>query len=91
LDLTVTTTMDLAGVVKKYRELVGGLGPAVSLSDFGFPRADAEKFFSELDEDYQISRILHFQNREAEHFPVFRINGFPQTHITLDAEIESLL
>ena len=83
--------MDLNGVVKKYRELAGGFGAAVSLSDFGFPRADAERFLSDLDEDYQISRFLHFQNREAENFSVFRINGFPQTHITLDAEIESLL
>jgi hypothetical protein len=83
--------MSLSDVVKKYRDLAGGFGAAVSLSDFGLPRVNAETVFSELDEDYQISRFLHFQNREAEKFPVFLINGFPQTHITLDAEIESLL
>jgi hypothetical protein len=83
--------MDFAGVVKKYRDLAGDFGTAVSLSDYNFPRANAEKFFSDLNDDYQISRFLHFQNREAENFPVFQISGFPQTHVTLHAEIESLL
>jgi hypothetical protein len=40
------------------------------------------------DEDYHISRFFHFRNEAGESYT---INEFPQTHVTIDAEIQSIL
>jgi len=47
-----------------------------------------------FDEDYHISRFLHFSLQPAaapRSVQTYRINGFPQSHVALDAEIESIL
>jgi hypothetical protein len=44
--------------------------------------------FGAFDEDYQISRFFHFSREAGE---AFTIDGYPQTHVTIDAEIESAL
>jgi len=45
-----------------------------------------------LDEDYHISRFFHFTLDPA-YKPegAYNINGFPQSHVALDAEVETIL
>ncbi|MFZ0037958.1 MAG: hypothetical protein WAK91_11075 [Candidatus Acidiferrales bacterium] len=80
--------MRLKEAVEKYLALAGGYGRPVAIAQFGLPRADAEKLFGTFDEDYHISRYFHFSNGAGE---AFDINGFPQTHIAIDSEIQSTL
>ena len=75
-------------MIEKYLQLGGGYGRPVALAAFGLTRAELEKVFDILDEDYHISRFFHFSNQAGESF---NINGFPQTHITIDAEIQETL
>lgn len=78
---------ELRAVIARYRELAGGYGRAVPLSAFGWGRARVESVFGIYDEDYQISRYLKFSNDRGESY---QINGFPQTHVSVDAGIETL-
>ncbi len=80
--------MRLKEAVEKYLAIAGAYGRPVAIAQFGLPRAEAEKIFSALDEDYHISRFFHFSNEKGE---AFDINGFPQTHFSIDAEIQSTL
>lgn len=86
--------MTLREVVEKYRALAGGFGRPVALAAFGLSREQTERDFAIFDEDYRISRYFHFTletsaaARPAENF---QINGFPQSHVSLDPQIESLL
>lgn len=80
--------MTLRQFVEKYLSIAGGFGFLAPLADFGLARGEAERLFGALDEDYHISRYLHFAQVSG---PVIAINGFDQTHVTIDAEIESVL
>jgi hypothetical protein len=80
--------MDLRQLVDKYLAVSGDFGVAVPLRAFGLSREETEKLFSALDEDYQISRFFQFSQRDGHSFS---INGFPQTHIAVDAAIQSIL
>jgi hypothetical protein len=80
--------MTLREIVEKYLAVAGGFGFLAPLADFGLDRAEAERVFSMFDEDYLISRYLHFTQVSG---PAYNINGFDQTHITIDSEIESVL
>jgi hypothetical protein len=80
--------MRLREAVEKYLALAGGYGRPLSISQFGLLRPEAEKLFGAFDEDYHISRYFHFTNEGGE---AFDINGFPQTHFSVDAEIQSTL
>ena len=80
--------MELRQIVEKYLELAGGFGRPAALAAFGLERAETERVFSVYDEDYLISRYFHFSNGEGE---AFQINGFPQTHVAIDREIEEVL
>jgi hypothetical protein len=81
-------SMTLRELVDRYRNLASGFGLAVPLSAFGLSPEEAQRVFSAYDEDYHISRFLHFSNQTGD--PV-SINGFPATHLSLDSEIESIL
>jgi hypothetical protein len=78
----------LPELVKKFLAIAGAFGRPAALSAFALPPGETEKVFAALDEDYQISRFLHFEKRDGQ---AFLINGFAQTHLTVDAEIQSLL
>ena len=80
--------MQLREVVEKYLAAAGGYGKSVALSGLGFSRAEVEQVFSVYDEDYHISRFFHFRKESGESYS---INGFHQTHVTIDAEIQSIL
>lgn len=88
--------MNLKETVEKYLALAGEFGAAVPLAAFAMSREETEKFFSALEEDYHISRFLQFSldpKTEAGGAPivVYQINGFPQTHLAIAAEIKGIL
>ena len=83
--------MNLRALVEKYRAAAGGYGKAVALASLGLSRDETERTFSLFDEDYHISRFFHFRNDAGESWPSFQINGFPQTHVSIDGEIETIL
>jgi len=82
--------MTLRELVDKYLELAGSFGRPVPLAAFGLSREETERLFSAFDEDYQISRFLCL-SQPAAGGQVYRINGFPQTHVSIDAEIRTVL
>ena len=85
-------TMRLPEVVKKYLAAAGGYGKFVSIASMGIPREETERVFDFLDEDYHISRFFPFRNAAAAgaDAPIV-INGFQQTHISIDPEIQAIL
>ena len=83
--------MTLREVVDRYRTLAGGFGPPVALSAFGLEREDTERLFSAFDEDYHISRFFQFTLDPTAQEQAFSINSFPQSHVSLDLEIETIL
>ena len=80
--------MELAALIERYLAASGGYGKPAAISALELTRGEAERALSQFDEDYMISRFLHFANSAGE---AYRVNGFPQTHITIDAAIQSSL
>jgi hypothetical protein len=78
----------LRDLVHRYRSLAGAFGKPVALSSFDLNPAETERLFSSYDEDYHISRFFHFWEADG---AKFSINGIPATHVSLDAEIETIL
>ena len=86
--------MTLRETVERYRALAGSFGRPVELGAFGLAPQETERTFGAFDEDYHLSRFFHFTLAppvETSQEKVYRINGFPQSHVSLDAEIESVL
>jgi hypothetical protein len=81
-------SMTLPELVKAYLAAAGKFGQPVALSSFGLSHAETERLFSAFDEDYHISRFFQFSQEKGEKFS---INGIPATHVSLDAEIETIL
>jgi hypothetical protein len=81
--------MKLKEVVDKYLAVAGGYGKTTPLSTLGLSVGELEKTFDQLDEDYHISRFIHLSL--AVGASSFQINGFPQTHVSIDSEIQSAL
>jgi hypothetical protein len=84
-------TMTLREVVERYRSLAGGFGRPVALSAFGLGREETERLFSAFDEDYHISRFFYLSLEPAGPGDAYSINSFPQSHVSLDADIETIL
>jgi hypothetical protein len=80
--------MTLSQIVEKYLAIAGGFAFLAPLRDFGLEPSEVERIFSALDEDYHISRYFHFSQVSG---PAYMINGFEQTHISMDEEIQSVL
>ena len=83
--------MTLREVVERYRALAGGFRRPLALSAFGLVRDETERLFSAFDEDYHISRFFHFTLDPASPGDAYSINSFPQSHVSLDAEVEAIL
>src|SRR5437588_12946365 len=84
----------LRDVIDKYRQLAGGFGCPLPLAAFGLSTEETERVFGIFDEDYHISRFFHFTYEPAAadgSSRSYHINGFPQSHVALDADIESIL
>jgi hypothetical protein len=80
--------MNLREMVEKYLAAAGGYGKTVALGSLGLSREEIESVFSLFDEDYHIGRFFHFQSAAGANY---QISGFPQTHVSIDAEIQSVL
>jgi hypothetical protein len=80
--------MTLHQIVDKYLAIAGGFAFLAPLADFGLERSEVERIFGAFDEDYHISRYFHFSQVSG---PAYSINGFDQTHISIDEEIQSVL
>jgi hypothetical protein len=80
--------MTLRELVGRYQAIAGEFGRPVPLAAFELSLADTERLFSSYDEDYHISRFFHFTQSRGTRFS---INGIPVTHVSLDAEIETIL
>lgn len=78
----------LKELVQKYLAAAGGFGHSVALADLGFSREEVERVFGLFDEDYHLSRFFHFACSAGANF---QINGFPQTHVSIDQGIEDTL
>jgi hypothetical protein len=80
--------VQLRDLVEKYLGAAGGYGCEVAIASLGFSREVVEEAFSVFDEDYQIGRFFHFRRGPGESYS---IDGFPQTHVAIDAEIQGIL
>ena len=80
--------MELKEVVRKYLAVAGGYGKTVPLDSLGLSREEIEGVFSSFDEDYHISRFFHFQCAAG---AGYKIGGFPQSHVSIDADIQAIL
>ena len=80
--------MSLQELVENYRKLAGEFSKPVALSAFSLSRPEVERLFSSYDEDYHINRFFHFTESGGESFS---INGEPETHVAIDAEIQTIL
>ena len=80
--------MTLSQIVEKYLAIAGGFAFLAPLADFGMEKSEVERAFGALDDDYHISRYFHFSQVSG---PAYMINGFEQTHISMDEEIQSVL
>jgi hypothetical protein len=86
--------MNLRELVEKYRVAAGAFGRPLPLAAFALARPETERLFGVFDEDYNISRFFHLSLDPAlQHSPdkVYRINGFEQSHVSIDAGIEETL
>jgi len=81
-------SLKLAEIVAKYLDAARGYGKLIPLSSLGLSQEEIEKTFSAFDEDYHISRFFQFSRSGGSEF---LIDGFPQTHVAIDAEIQSIL
>jgi hypothetical protein len=80
--------MNLKEVVERYAAVAGSFGNPVALAAFGFGKEETQNLFSVFDEDYHISRFLHFSCAEGQ---TYQISGEAVTHVTIDPAIYSLL
>ena len=86
--------MSLKELVEKYLAAAGGYGKPVPIASLGISREETERAFDMLDEDYHISRYIHFANASAAAGATsgsYSINGFPQTHVSIDSSIQEIL
>jgi len=80
--------MNLRELVERYAALTSVFGEAVALGGFGLSVRETESLFSSFDEDYHISRFLHFSRAEG---PTYSISHEMVTHVAMDSSIQSLL
>ena len=80
--------LSLREVVDRYLAVAGKFGEPVALSAFHLSPADTRALFNVLDEDYHLSRFLHFSHAEGE---ACVISGASVTHLSIDSGIQSML
>ena len=79
---------NLSEIVDRYAALATSFGEPVALAAFALPLEETQALFSALDEDYHISRFLHFSRGDGN---TFLISGEPVTHVSFDPAIRSIL
>ena len=80
--------LSLRELVDRYELVARQSGEPVALSAFGLGDDETQNLFTAFDDDYHISRFLHFSNGEGKHFV---IRGEAATHLFMDLAIRALL
>lgn len=80
--------LTLKEVVDRYASLAKSFGEPVALSAFQIAPEETSRLFTALDEDYHISRFLHFSHRAGQSY---LIDGEAATHVAIDAGVSSVL
>jgi hypothetical protein len=83
-----TPMLNLREVVDRYLSVTPSFGQPVALSAFQLGPTETQILFSILDEDYHLSRFLHFSNIAGE---AYVISGQAVTHLSIDPAIQSIL
>jgi hypothetical protein len=78
----------LRELVDKYVELAGGFARPVELSQFELSDEEVVALFGSFDDDYHISRYLHFSKLSGKSYV---IGGEEVTHLAIDKNIEEIL
>jgi hypothetical protein len=91
---TITKAAHRAGMlnlregVDRYLAVTHSFGQTVALSALGLSPTELQTLFNTLDEDYHLSRFLHFSNIAGE---AYVISGQAVTHLSIDPAIQSIL
>ena len=85
---TLAVMLTLKEVADRYASLAKSFGEPVALSAFKLVPDETSRLFTALDEDYHISRFLHFSLGAGQSYV---IGGEAVTHVAIDAGISSLL
>lgn len=85
---TAAPMMNLHEAVERYARLAGSFGDPVALAAFGLTAEETNSLFSSFDEDYHISRFLHFSRSEGKSYLV---SGEVVTHLAIDPAVYSIL
>lgn len=80
--------LSLREVVDRYLAVAGKFGEPVALSAFRLSSEEIQALFNVLDEDYHLSRFLHFSHIEGD---AYVISGASVTHLSIDSGIQSML
>ena len=80
--------LSLREVVNRYLAFAGKYGQPVALPAFQLSPAEIQALFNVLDEDYHLSRFLHFSHVAGE---AYLISGARVTHVSIDSGIQSML
>lgn len=80
--------LTLKEVVERYTSLAQSFGEPVALSTFNLSPEETSCLFTALDEDYHISRYLHFSCDAGGRY---LIDGEEVTHVNMDPAITTLL
>jgi hypothetical protein len=79
---------NLRELVDQYLTLAGEFGRPVALEQFPLGREEIVALFGGFDEDYHISRYLHFSRLPG---GAFKIGGEDVTHLSIDQGIQEIL
>ena len=79
---------NLRELVDQYVKLAGEFGRPVALSEFELSAEEISALFGSFDEDYHISRYLHFSKAAGESYS---IGGESVTHLSIDNAIKEIL
>jgi len=74
--------------VEQYVALAGDFGKPAELSQFALPDEEIVAVFGSFEDDYHISRFLHFTKLPGKSY---LIGGAEVTHLSIDRAIESIL
>ena len=85
----LATMKNLREIVERYSSLATRFGEPIALSAFALSPEETEALFSSFDEDYHISRFLHFSRANGS--ASFLISGEFVTHVAFDPAIRSVL
>ncbi len=79
---------NLRELVERYLALTGNFGQPLPLSSFPLNDQEITRLFDSFDEDYHISRYLHFSRLSG---TSYKVGGEDCTHVSIDAAIKEIL